>query len=151
MFSGQFLQLSQPIGYQVDTFPASATPPEICMQTPVKETQIEGAKGREGHLGAAVPYYLPVVGESLRHMQIHRHPSGGAQVRMVMRMRVRMWVRMRVRMVVVMGVDGMVHRVVLDMRRSSRSSEPGIGGHRVVAQNGGPWRCHEPTAVMLHS
>jgi len=124
------------------------------MQTPAKEKPIECANGREILVQCEVvlvSFNLPVVGESLRHMQIHRHPSGGSQVRMVVRMRVRMWVWMRVRVVVVMRVYRMVHRVVLDMRRSSRSGEPGIGGHRVVSQNGGPWRSHEPTAVMLHS
>lgn len=146
-------------------FPTLATPPKICMPKAGKRTrqrereaddecerEVPGAPGWGCWCGSAVTY-LPVVRESLRHMQIHGHPTGGAQVRVVVRMRVRMrmWVRMRVRVVVVVRVDGVVHRVVLDMRRSGGGGESCIGGHRVVAQNGGPGRGHEPTAVVLHS
>lgn len=136
--------VAYPIGWHI------GNAPKICILTPEKETEnLCARRGFAVHRNVVCVIYLPVVGESLRHMQIHRHPPSCAQVRVVVRMRVWMW--MRVWVVMMMRVDGVVHWVVLDMRCCSSGCETGVGSHRVVPQNGSPWWGHESTAVVLHN
>lgn len=112
--------------------------------------------------------YLPIVGKSLGHMQIHGHAAAcccrrrqmmmmmvGMRMWMRVRMRMMMWMRMRMR--VRMRVRMAVHRMrmmgrrhILDMRRSSCSRKARIGGHRVVAEHRGPRRGDKSAAMVLH-